>query len=85
MFLSVMLILSTVQKFIHVLDLALSITVVSYYALSALMLLVWQQEGHLAHKKLSGGVLAYRSYLSGARCRFAYGPADAAAIHWLLL
>jgi len=28
------------------------------FAFSALMLLVWQQEGHLACKKLSGWVLA---------------------------
>jgi len=27
----------------------------------------------------------WRSYLSGARCRFAYGPADANANHYLLL
>ena len=38
------------------------------------MLLVGLQEGHRACKKLSGGVLAS---LSGARCRLAYGPADA--------
>jgi len=44
-------------------------------AFSALMLLVGQKEGHPACKKLSGGVLAW--YLSEARCRFAYGPADA--------
>jgi len=43
-------------------------------AFSALMLLVGRQEGHPACKKLSGGVLAW---LSGARCRLAYGPADA--------
>ena len=51
---------------------------------SALTLLVGRQEGHPACKKnLSGGVLAW--YLSGARCRFAYGPADATATHCLLL
>jgi len=44
---------------------------------SALTLLVGQQEGHLACKKLSGGVLVW---LSGARCRLAYGPAAATAI-----
>ena len=33
-------------------------------------------------KKLSGGVLAW---LSGMRCRLAYSPADATAIHYLLL
>jgi len=35
------------------------------------------QEGHPACKKLSGG--CWHGYLSGARCRFAYGPADAPA------
>ena len=59
----------------------------------------WQQEGHLACKKLSGGVLAWsyvwgevqiciwpswRGHMSGARCRFAYGPA-ATTTHCLLL
>jgi len=53
------------------------------FTFSALMLLVEQQEGHLACKKLSGGVLV--GYLSGARCRLAYGPADAIATHCLLL
>jgi len=33
-------------------------------AFSALMLLVWQQEGHLACKNLSGGVLAWLSVWS---------------------
>jgi len=51
-------------------------------AFSALTLLVGRQEGHPACKKLSGGVLAW---LSGARCRLAYGPADATATHCLLL
>jgi len=35
-------------------------------------------------KKLSGGVLAWL-YLSGVRCRLAYGPADATGTHCLLL
>jgi len=52
-------------------------------AFSALTLLVGQQEGHLACKKLSGG--CWRGYLSGARCRLAYSPADATATHCLLL
>ena len=52
------------------------------FAFSALTLLVGWQEGHPACKKLSGGVLAW---LSGARCRLAYGPADATATHYLLL
>jgi len=47
-------------------------------AFSALTLLVGQQEGHPACKKLSG-------YLSWARCRLAYGPADATATRCLLL
>ena len=49
-------------------------------AFSALTLLVGRQEGHTACNKLSGGVLAIR-----ARCRLAYGPADATATHCLLL
>jgi len=49
---------------------------------SALTLLVGLQEGHPACKKLSGGVLAW--FLSGARCRLAYGLADATATHCLL-
>jgi len=49
---------------------------------TALTLLVGRKEGHPACKKLSGGVLAW---LSGARCRLAYGPADATATHRLLL
>jgi len=52
-------------------------------AFSALMLLVGRQEGHPACKKLSGG--RWHGYLSGVRCRLAYGPADATATHCLLL
>ena len=52
------------------------------YSFSALTLLVGQQEGHPACKKLSGGMLAW---LSGMRCRLAYSPADATATHYLLL
>jgi len=47
------------------------------------MLLVGQQEGHLACKKLTRVVL--HGYLSGAMCRFACGPADPTATHCLLL
>jgi len=50
---------------------------------SALMLLVGQQEGHPASKKTVVGY--WRGYLSGARCRLAYGSADATATHCLLL
>jgi len=53
-----------------------------YFAFSALTLLVGRQEGHLACKILSGGMLAW---LSGMRCRLAYSPADATATHYLLL
>jgi len=55
----------------------------SYNAFIALTLLVGRQEGHPACKKLSGGVLSW--LLSGARCRFAYGLADATATHCLLV
>jgi len=47
------------------------------------MLLVGRQEGHPACKKTVVG--CWRGYLSGARCRLAYGPADATATHCLLL
>jgi len=60
-------------------DVRLSDNVVSFNsAFSALTLLDGRKEGHPACKNLSG-------YLSGARCRFAYGPADATATHCLLL
>jgi len=52
-------------------------------ALKPLMLLVGRQDGHTACIKPSGGVLAWLSV--GAKCRFAYGPADATATHYLLL
>jgi len=53
------------------------------FAFSALTLLAWRQERHPACKKLSGG--SWCGYVSGSRCRFAYGPADATANHSLLL
>jgi len=52
-------------------------------AFSALTLLVGRQEGHPACKNRVVGY--WHSYLSGARCRHAYGPADATATHCLLL
>jgi len=52
------------------------------HAFSALKLLVGWQEGHPACKKLSGGMLAWLSWM---RCRLAYSPADAIATHYLLL
>jgi len=51
-------------------------------ALSALTLLVGQQEGYPVCKKTEWWGAGY---LSGARCRLAHGPADAAATHCLLL
>jgi len=53
-------------------------------AFSALTLLVGRQEGRPACKKLRV-VGCWRGYLSAARCRLAYGPADATATHCLLL
>jgi len=53
------------------------------FALSALMLLVGRQEGHPACKNCVVG--CWRGCLSGARCRLAYGPADATATHDRLL
>ena len=54
------------------------------FAFSALTLLVGRQEGHPARKK-SEWWGCWRGYLSGARCRLAYGPADATATRCLLL
>jgi len=68
---------------------ALSMLFVSYFdqetycAFSALMLLVGRQEEQPNCKKLTGG--CWCSYLSGVRCRLAYGPADVTATHCLLL
>ena len=47
------------------------------------MMLIGQQERHPAYKKRVVG--CWHGYLSGARCNFAYGPADAIATHCLLL
>ena len=59
------------------------LSVLHNFAFSALTLLVGRQEGHPACKKRVVGY--WRGYLSGARCRLAYGPADATATHCLLL
>ena len=59
-----------------------SFNIFSMVRLRDLMLLVGQQEGHLASKKLSGPGLLI---LSGARCKFAYGLVDATVTHCLLL
>jgi len=49
------------------------------------MLLAGQQEGHAACKKLSRGVLAWLSVWTLERGGLAYGPAEATAMHCLLL
>ena len=51
-------------------------------AFSALTLLVGRQEGHPTCKNWVVG--CWCGYLSGARCRLAYGPADATATHCLV-
>jgi len=53
-------------------------------AFGALTLLVGRQEGHPACKK-NWVVGCWRGYLSGERCRLAYGPADATATRSLSL
>ena len=50
-------------------------------AFSALMLLVGRQEGHPVCKNWLVG--CWRGYLPGARCRLAYGSADATATQCL--
>jgi len=53
------------------------------FAFSDLMLLVRQQEGHPACKKLSGGVLAWLSIWG--EVKITYGPAVATATLCFLL
>ena len=62
-----------------------AVTAVSkkHWAIALMTLLVGQQEGHPACKKLSGGCCS--GYLSGAWCKLAYGPTDSIATHCLLL
>ena len=55
----------------------------NFCAFSALTLLVGRQEGHPVVKNWV--VRCWCGYLSGARCRLAYGPADVTATHCLLL
>jgi len=54
-------------------------------AFSTLTLLAGRQEGHPASKKNWVVEGCWCGYLSGARCRLAYGRADANATHCLLL
>ena len=55
----------------------LVIQLIFFCAFSALTLLVGRQERHPPCKKLG----CWHGYLSGARCRLAYGPADSTATH----
>jgi len=55
----------------------------SFFVDRKLTLLVGWQGGHLACKKLSGGVLAWLSVWSEMQTCIC--PADATATHWLLL
>jgi len=55
----------------------------SFFAFSALMLLIGRQEGRPACKNRVVG--CWCGYLPEARCRLAYGPVDAIATHCLLL
>jgi len=73
------------QTFSEKIPIGLARDIIYYvsFAFSALTLLVGRQEGHPACKKLS--VVFWGSYLSGAMCRFAHGPADANVTHCLLL
>ena len=50
---------------------------------SALTLLVGQQEGH--RPVTNSSVKCWHGYLSGARCRLAYGPPDATVTHCLFI
>jgi len=58
--------------------------VLGFFCLRCFDVLVGCQEGFTACKKpwVAG---RWRGYLSGERCRLAYGPADATATHCLLL
>jgi len=69
----------------HILSAAFSALIAfsALFAFSALTLLVGRQEGHPACKNQVVG--CWHGYLSGARCRLAYCPADATATHCLLL
>ena len=53
------------------------------YPFSGLTLLVWRQDCIRPVKNWVVG--CWSGYLCGARCRLAYGPADATATHCLLL
>ena len=70
--------------FVNIPHYIISYCIVSFfYSFSALTLLVGRQEGHPACKKRVVG--CWHGYLSGVRCRLAYGPADTTATHCLLL
>jgi len=58
-------------------------SIIGIFAFSALTLLVGWQEGHLPVKNRVVG--CWRGYLSAARCRRAYSPADTTATQCFLL
>jgi len=60
-----------------------AILLVQFYAFSALTLFVGHQEGHLACKKLSGGMLAWLRVRGEVQIYIC--PVDATATHCLLL
>jgi len=69
-------------EFIFQMFITVSVSVTEF-AFSALTLLVVWQEEHSACKNRVVG--CWRGYLSGARCRLVYGPADATVTHCLFL
>ena len=75
--------LSSEPRRLEVLSVRVIIYFTSTFSFSALTLLVGRQEGHPACKNRVVG--CWHGYLSRARCRLAYGPADATATHCLLL
>ena len=80
--------MTPIYKTNYFINLNVSVSFILFYLFTcifkyALTLLVGQQEGHPACKKLSGGY--WCGYLSEARCRLAYGPADVTATYCLLL
>jgi len=74
---------STAQKLESIYLVLITQTCLWLQSFSALTLLVGRQEGHPACKNWVVGY--WCGYVSGSRCRFACGPADATATHYLLL
>jgi len=67
---------------------SISVYFFTFYRVTLMPSVLWRcwlggRKGIRPVKKLSGG--CWHGYLSGARCRLAYSPADATATHCLLL